>query len=202
MRSSTLRRVAILLTTPAAVAGTIVTLGGFVASVILTAYKGRAEDWLLAGLVVIVLGFVSAYLVYRRGSSRLPSLFLPVTFDELNKSEEAILEEIMSGQAAAPEFAPLLPMRDEFDIVCDELLRNLSAIITGGPGEGKSALALQIACWYHTSGFRIIQLNVAKTAGLPRARLSLFRRRGLRRLPRPAGWREFLRVLAGGGELA
>ena len=33
-------------------------------------------------------------------------------------------------------------------------------------------------------------------------RLSLFRRRGLRRLPRPAGWHGFLRVWAGQGEVA
>ena len=33
-------------------------------------------------------------------------------------------------------------------------------------------------------------------------RLSRFRRRGLRRLPRPGGWHGFLRVLAGQGEVA
>ena len=111
----------------------------------------------------------SAGTEHRKGvSPRLPSLFLPINFDELGKPEEEVLQDIMSGQAATPNFVSIIPKRQEFDIVRDELLENRSVIIVGGPGEGKSALALQVAYWYYSSDVYIIQFNVAKAAGLSR----------------------------------
>ena len=118
------------------------------------------------------LAELSAVAEHRAGiPTWLPSLFLPVNFDELGRPEEEVLQDIMSGQAATPGFVSTIPRRQEFYIVRDELQKNRSVIIVGGPGEGKSALALQVAHWYYISDCRIIQFNVAKAAGLSRESL-------------------------------
>ena len=159
VKNRTRRRLGAWTRTPLGVGSGVVTVVGFIATVVFAIFGGNARFWAWVALIATLLAIVAVRLAIARDVARDPTFFLPLTFDDLTaRQRDETVVRLAQGESATPEFAMIAPAPDELSAMLDQLVRSRVSYLSGGPGEGKSTLAYHSARELSSFGFAVYEL--------------------------------------------
>ena len=159
MKQRTRRRLGAWTRTPLAAGGGVVSIAGFLATVVFSIFGGNARPWAWLLFITAVVAAVIVRLALVRDAAGQPAFFLPLVFDDLTSSQsDETIVELAQGGSATPEFASVAPVPDELAYVLDQLAFDRVSYISGGSGEGKSTLAYHAARELSCSGYTTYEL--------------------------------------------